>query len=334
MRISNIRFSTLASLTLAFLYACTDNSGLSLHQDGSPSSTGGTTRGAGGATSATGGSFSGTGGTTTTTGGTTSGMGGSTSGVGGTKGGVGGTPTGTGGTKSGTGGAAGATGVAGSGGSGAGGKTAGTGGSVIDAGVGKDAPSDLACGPVCAIYCAFGNKLDERGCPTCTCNPDPQIDAGPVVDTKPIDTKLIICPAIACIDLFCEDGYVTDANGCPTCTCKSVPDPVCPVLKCQACTFGYVKDSNGCDTCTCAADPGTACSSFTNQSACAATVARCVWLTQGCGTPALPATGCYDQTLLNCTTSCPDGLTCLQRSINPCVSSDCNSCGQQIGICL
>ena len=26
------------------------------------------------------------------------------------------------------------------------------------------------CGPVCAIYCSFGNVLDEHGCPTCRCN--------------------------------------------------------------------------------------------------------------------------------------------------------------------
>jgi hypothetical protein len=29
------------------------------------------------------------------------------------------------------------------------------------------------CGPVCDIYCQFGNVLDPSGCPTCACNPDP-----------------------------------------------------------------------------------------------------------------------------------------------------------------
>ena len=29
------------------------------------------------------------------------------------------------------------------------------------------------CGPVCAIFCAYGNVLDPQGCPTCACNPPP-----------------------------------------------------------------------------------------------------------------------------------------------------------------
>jgi hypothetical protein len=29
------------------------------------------------------------------------------------------------------------------------------------------------CGPVCAIFCQFGNVLDAQGCPTCACNPPP-----------------------------------------------------------------------------------------------------------------------------------------------------------------
>ncbi len=30
-----------------------------------------------------------------------------------------------------------------------------------------------ACGPVCAIYCPYGNVVDASGCPTCACNPPP-----------------------------------------------------------------------------------------------------------------------------------------------------------------
>jgi len=33
--------------------------------------------------------------------------------------------------------------------------------------------SDPQCGAVCAIYCAYGNVLDGKGCPTCKCNASP-----------------------------------------------------------------------------------------------------------------------------------------------------------------
>lgn len=30
------------------------------------------------------------------------------------------------------------------------------------------------CPPVCAIVCEYGNQLDQKGCPTCSCNPAPE----------------------------------------------------------------------------------------------------------------------------------------------------------------
>lgn len=27
----------------------------------------------------------------------------------------------------------------------------------------------VLCGPVCMIWCPFGNVMDEKGCPTCRC---------------------------------------------------------------------------------------------------------------------------------------------------------------------
>ena len=31
-------------------------------------------------------------------------------------------------------------------------------------------PTGPRCGPVCLIFCEFGNVLDARGCPTCRCS--------------------------------------------------------------------------------------------------------------------------------------------------------------------
>jgi hypothetical protein len=35
------------------------------------------------------------------------------------------------------------------------------------------APPPPACGPVCDIYCQYGNVLDAAGCPTCQCKSAP-----------------------------------------------------------------------------------------------------------------------------------------------------------------
>jgi len=166
--------------------------------------------------------IAGTGGTSGTTGG---------SGAGGT--------SGTGG-KTTAGGAGGAGGAAGSSGGSGGTGGKGSGGSndaAVDAGkpdaedradgAKKDAPkadaavvSDtpapadgviIICGPVCDIYCPYGNVLDDKGCPTCKCNPGPTI-----------------CPAIKCT--ACPYGYLVDANGCQTCDCAPAPNLPCSQL--------------------------------------------------------------------------------------------------------
>ncbi|KAG2383117.1 hypothetical protein C9374_004454 [Naegleria lovaniensis] len=31
------------------------------------------------------------------------------------------------------------------------------------------------CGATCAIFCEHGNVMDERGCPTCSCLPPPEL---------------------------------------------------------------------------------------------------------------------------------------------------------------
>jgi len=69
------------------------------------------------------------------------------------------------------------------------------------------ADARVLCGPVCDIYCAYGNVLDANGCPTCNCNPVPTV-----------------CPAIKC--KACPFGFLPDASGCQTCSCA--PDPGLP----------------------------------------------------------------------------------------------------------
>ncbi|XP_065644957.1 antistasin-like [Hydra vulgaris] len=85
------------------------------------------------------------------------------------------------------------------------------------------------CGPVCEIFCKYGNVLDVNGCPTCRCNDPP------------------ICEPVC--DIYCPYGNVLDVNGCPTCLCNSQPicGPVCMIF----CENGNVLDERGCPTCQC-----------------------------------------------------------------------------------
>jgi len=83
------------------------------------------------------------------------------------------------------------------------------------------------CGPVCGIYCPYGNVLDSRGCPTCQCNPPPKCNPAPCPPPK--------CEPLAC-KLNCPNGFETDANGCQFCQCK-------PVSAC-----GSYTDARGCAT--------------------------------------------------------------------------------------
>lgn len=83
-------------------------------------------------------------------------------------------------------------------------------------------PEKPVCGPVCAIYCQFGNVLDSQGCPTCACNkPTPGA-------TCPVDQCMGPGPKAATI--MCPDGKtiggpacIVDAKG--TCNWTVVPCP-------------------------------------------------------------------------------------------------------------
>jgi hypothetical protein len=158
---------------------------------------------------------------------------------------------------------AGAAGEKGTGGVVGSGGTTGLGGTKGCCSVGADAAGEVSkpdgggtdgnvvCGPVCAIYCQYGNALDANGCPTCTCNPPP-----PVNPTCPCASGTAQT-AYGCLTCgYCANGYVLDANGCPTCSCNP---PACPEMKCASCPYGYVKDASGCPTCTCLPDPSLPC---------------------------------------------------------------------------
>ncbi|HEY0714009.1 MAG TPA: hypothetical protein VGF45_15115 [Polyangia bacterium] len=235
-------------------------------------------------------------------------------------------------------GSGGAAGQAAGGASGQGGVT-GSGGTTIDAGGSggmradasppdrpADAPRDVTtpdlpprdtvgCPPVCAIFCPYGNVLDERGCPTCTCNPR---------ECKPSECS----PAAPKpLPIMCPDGTTTG----------------------QACE----RDSKGqCRWVTTTCQPSAGCAAATTRAACQAKLS-CRWLTPGCTQPKLAAPGCHERTAIGCVPGgCPAGKTCTTQVIDPCgerVSPgapapsvdpmlipppNCDACGQQITICL
>ncbi|KNC84660.1 hypothetical protein SARC_03121 [Sphaeroforma arctica JP610] len=83
------------------------------------------------------------------------------------------------------------------------------------------------CGPVCTIFCEFGNVMDNGGCPMCECMPDPK------------------CDVVDCSDApFCPLYFENDAEGCPTCNCF---EPKCP----EECAENFF---DGCNTFECAED--------------------------------------------------------------------------------
>jgi len=136
------------------------------------------------------------------------------------------------------GGSGGKSGGGGAGGSGSGG--VGAGGS---AGIGAGGSSGVTgtggghqCGPVCAIYCAWGNVLDQYGCPTCQCKPMPG-----TCDTCP-------GPAPGVPSTMCPDGTIAGPTCKPqadgTCAWVITSCPVC--VQTGACIVGYHWDPSVC----------------------------------------------------------------------------------------
>jgi len=99
------------------------------------------------------------------------------------------------------------------------------------------------------IWCPFGNVRDERGCPTCQCNPRPAnldpTDPRNFVMSKrsdddnqvkeftdeelenlPMSKRAILRPTANCdavCMVWCPFGNILDKRGCPTCGCNPRP---------------------------------------------------------------------------------------------------------------
>ena len=140
-----------------------------------------------------------------------------------------------------------------------------------------------ACDTVlCDIACPFGNKLDDKGCAICSCNPAPACTAqecGPAPDAPTPQ---------------CEDGSTAGP------VCERAPDSRC-----------------GWRIKTCPA----ACADARDARTCQGKD-HCRWLEPGCSGKTLPAAGCFPRSSLNCSTQrpCASGKMCVTRTTNPCAA--------------
>ena len=167
------------------------------------------------------------------------------------------------------------------------------------------------CGPVCAIYCEFGNVLGPDGCPTCACNPAPQpvqcgantcaageeccnASCGICVPPGGVCTQQACAPADAGTPTAC--GFNTCAPGTECCnaSCGICVPPggactqqlcACPPVVCTlACQYGFQRGADGCEICACAPPPPS-CGSVT----CAAGLTCC---NASCGICTPPGGSC------------------------------------------
>lgn len=86
-------------------------------------------------------------------------------------------------------------------------------------------------------YCSFGRKKNKKGCETCDCLKNPDIEC-----------KIPLCHP-------CFYGSYTDQDGCESCACRPRPKTEniyeCPKLECPTCNYGSIKDEYGCESCIC-----------------------------------------------------------------------------------
>lgn len=77
----------------------------------------------------------------------------------------------------------------------------------------------LMCGPVCDIFCEFGNVTDANGCPLCKCNPPPTPTS--------CDRSTCPSPAPGAPNYLCPDG-------------KTVAGPACVPQANGACGWSFI----------------------------------------------------------------------------------------------
>jgi len=64
------------------------------------------------------------------------------------------------------------------------------------------------CGPVCDIFCQYGNVLDASGCPTCACNPGPCGASGQGCCATSPDRPACDGELLCCVGVRYPDGGV------------------------------------------------------------------------------------------------------------------------------
>lgn len=158
----------------------------------------------------------------------------------------------------------------------------------------------VACGPVCLIFCEFGNVTDASGCPTCSCNP------GPVACTEKE------CgPGIKAPTRICEDGSTAG----PVCGRDAIGKCGWSVTSCPA----SCSDSRELKTCE--------------------LNTKCQWLEPGCSGNKLSVAGCFPKSGVNCETdkNCVGGKQCVTRTVDHCAmrpNLKCITCASPINVCL
>jgi hypothetical protein len=194
--------------------------------------------------------------------------------------------------------------------------------------------------------CPFGRALDPDGCESCTCAQAPGCSSDEC-STPP--------PVIPLCDGNPVGAYVCEREAGGACAFKAVcPGDSCPTEQCGAkyicaacvppgretflCERGLDHKCGWRLSCMGLEGP---CGMIRDRSACEGD-GRCRWLEPGCAGADPVTAGCYDRADLGCArgSDCSKRRICVQRAINPCLSSPspdagaCAACATPLTICL